>query len=108
MTDQLDLAGLGFALVDPQQHAAADHQLGKLGRRGRRGVARRDHLAAAHDRDGVGDRHDLAQLVGDQDDRLALGAQVFEDAEQVIGLGRGQHAGRLVEDQDLGADGRAP
>jgi hypothetical protein len=27
----------------------------------------------------------------------------FEDPEQVIGLGRGQHAGRLVEDQDLGA-----
>jgi hypothetical protein len=27
----------------------------------------------------------------------------FEDLEQVIGLRRGQHAGRLVQDQDLGA-----
>ena len=27
--------------------------------------------------------------------------QVLEDAEQVVGLGRGQHAGRLVEDQDV-------
>ena len=31
-----------------------------------------DHLAAAHDRDAVGHRHDLAQLVGDEDDGLAL------------------------------------
>ena len=31
-----------------------------------------DHLAAAHHRDPVRDRHDLAQLVGDQDDGLAL------------------------------------
>ena len=43
--------------------------------RGLRGLAGRDHLAAAHHRDRVGDRHDLAQLVGDQDDRLALVAQ---------------------------------
>jgi hypothetical protein len=46
--------------------------------------------------------HDLAQLVGDQDDRLALRLQSLEDAEQVVGLGRGQHARRLVEDQDVG------
>ena len=54
----------------------------------------------AHHRDVVGHRHDLAQLVGDQDDRLALVAQRAQDAEQVVGLLRGQHAGRLVEDQD--------
>ena len=63
----------------------------------------RHHLAAAHDRDAVGDGHDLAQLVGDEDDGLALVAQRAEDAEQVIGLVRRQHAGGLVEDQDVGA-----
>jgi hypothetical protein len=65
--------------------------------------ARRHHLAASHHRHRVGDRHDLAQLVRDQDDRLALFLQLPEDAEQMVGLGRRQHAGRLVEDQDFGA-----
>ena len=51
----------------------------------------------------VGDRHDLAQLVGDEDDGLALVAQRAEDAEQMIGLVGRQHAGGLVEDQDVGA-----
>ena len=67
------------------------------------GLARRHDRALAHDRDGVGDRHDLAQLVRDEDDRLALVLELPEDAEEVVGLGRRQHAGRLVEDQDLGA-----
>ena len=34
---------------------------------------------------------------------LPSSAQLPQDAEQVVGLGRRQHAGRLVEDQDLGA-----
>ena len=63
----------------------------------------RDHLALAHHRDVVGDRHDLAQLVGDQNHGAALVAQVAQDPEQVVRLLRGQHAGRLVEDQDAGA-----
>ena len=94
-------AGPGRRLLDPEQHPAPDHQLGELRRAGLGGRERPHHLAAAHDADLVGHRHDLAQLVGDQDDRLPLGLQVLEDAEQVVGLGRGQHAGRLVEDQDV-------
>ena len=34
---------------------------------------------------------------------LALVAQHAEDAEQVVGLGGRQHAGRLVENEDFGA-----
>jgi hypothetical protein len=64
---------------------------------------RLDHPAGAHHRDAVGDRHDLAQLVGDQDDRAALVAQRPQHAEELVGLLRGQHAGRLVEDEDAGA-----
>jgi hypothetical protein len=41
--------------------------------------------------------------VGDQHHGFAFGLELLEDAEQVIGLLRGQHAGGLVEDQDLGA-----
>ena len=84
-----DLAGIGRALFD----AAA----GRGGRPSARPVRsgevsavcqRLDHRALAHDRHLVGDRHDLAQLVGDEDDGLALVAQRAEDAEQVVGLGR--------------------
>ena len=41
--------------------------------------------------------------MGDEDDGLALLAQDAEHAEEVVGLGRGQHAGRLVEDEHVGA-----
>ena len=41
------------------------------------------------------------QLVGDEDDGLAVGAHVAHDLEQAVRLLRGQNGGRLVEDQDL-------
>ncbi|MNY24457.1 hypothetical protein D3C86_1581730 [compost metagenome] len=41
--------------------------------------------------------------MGDKDDSLALLAQDAENLEKVIGLSRGQNAGRLVEDQDFRA-----
>jgi hypothetical protein len=91
------------ALVDLQKHVTADHELGKLLDRSLCGGAGGDHLAAPHDGDLIGHRHDLAQFVGDQQDGFAFGLELLENPEQVIGLGRGQHAGRLVEDQDLGA-----
>ena len=68
-----------------------------------RGVEGRDHLAAPHDRHAVGQAHDLAQLVGDEDDRLVLALEHAQHLEQLVGLGRRQHRGRLVEHQDLGA-----
>ena len=97
------LAGPGRRLVDAQQHLAADHQLGQLLAAGVGGAAIGHHRTLAHHRDVVGNRHDLAQLVGDQDDGTALCLEVAQDAEQMVGLLRGQHAGRLVEDQDPGA-----
>ena len=100
---QLHVARRGRRLVDGQEHAATDHQLGKFGDIGVGGAARRHHLALPHHRDIVGDRHDLAQLVGDQDDRLALVAQLPQHREEMVRLGRGQDAGGLVEDQDVGA-----
>jgi hypothetical protein len=67
------------------------------------GGHRRDHRALAHDRDVVGRVQDLAQLVRDEHDGLALALERAEDLEQAIGLLRREHRGRLVEDQDLGA-----
>ena len=59
------VAGPGRVLGHPQQHPPAHHQLGQrrlvsLGR-----LKRGHQLAAPHDRDIVGHRHDFAQLVGD-------------------------------------------
>ena len=90
-------------LVDAEQDLAAHHQLGQLFGRGLGGLHGRRHLAPPHHADRVGHMHDLAELVGDEDDRLPLGLQPFEDAEQVVGLGGRQHAGRLIQDQYLGA-----
>src|SRR5471032_2160621 len=81
----------------------ADHHIGQFffGGAGRRHGA--DHAAAAHHGDGVGDVEDLLQLVRDQDDGLALFLEQAQDLEQRLGLLRGQHGGRLVQDQDVGA-----
>ena len=97
------LARPGRRLLDPQQHLAADHQLGQLllAGLGRRAV--RHHGPGAHHADLVGHRHDLAQLVGDQDDGPPLRLEVAQDAEQMVGLLRRQHAGGLVQDQDVRA-----
>ena len=43
------------------------------------------------------------QLVRDDDDRLAVVAHPAQDAEQLLGLLRGEHGGRLVEDEDVRA-----
>ena len=45
----------------------------------------------------------LVELVRDEDDRRPLRRQRAQDLEQVLRLLRGQHRGRLVEDQHLGA-----
>jgi hypothetical protein len=82
-----DVAWRGGTLVDMQKHPAADHQLGKLLHRGLSGGAGGDHLAAPHHGDLIRHRHDLAQLVGDQQDGFAFGLELLENPEQVIGLG---------------------
>ena len=95
-------AGPGGALLDLEQHLAPHHQLGQLLGAGVAGRNRRHHGAAPHHRHRVSGIHDLVQLVGDQDDGLALLFQPAQDAKQMVGLVGGQHPGRLVKDQDVG------
>ena len=59
--------------------------------------------AAAHDRDPVRDRDDLVELVADEDDAPAGRGHRLQRPEQVLGLLRREHRGRLVEDEDPGA-----
>ena len=51
----------------------------------------------------VGDVEHLVELVGDEDDRLALGLERAQDREQLVRLLRRQHGRGLVEDEDVGA-----
>src|SRR6202012_3161108 len=86
---------------------AADHQRGQFVL----GGARRpltDHLAPAQDRHRVRDGLDFLQLVRDEHDGLAAGPQLPHDPEQVLGLARGEHRGRLVQDQHLGLADQGP
>ena len=74
------LTRLGGLLVDAQEHLAADHEAGEsfLGRAlAGDGL---DRLPAPEDGDAVGDLEHLAELVGDEDDRLPLGLQRADDA----------------------------
>ena len=69
----------------------------------RGGIEGRDHLAASHDRHAIGQSHDLAQLVSDEDDGLVLTLEHAQHLEQLVRLGRRQHGSRLVKHEDLGA-----
>ena len=67
------------------------------------GDGRADRRTAPDDRDLVGDREDLAQLVRDEDDRQALGLELAQVGEERVDLLRHEDGGRLVEDQGAGA-----
>ena len=53
-------------------------------------------------RDPVGDGAGLVQLVGDDDHRQAPGPQLAQAGEEGVDLLGGEHAGGLVEDDELG------
>ena len=89
--------------VDVQAHRAAHHQLGELLGRRPGGGKRGDDSPLPHHGDDVGDLEDLAQLVRDQQNGLALAAERREDPEEMVGLLGRQDGGRLVEDQEIRA-----
>ena len=89
-------------LLHPQQHVAPDHQAREALLGGALGGHRVDLLAAPQHGHAVGDLQHLAELVADEDDRHAVVAQRAQHLEQLAGLLRGQHRGRLVEHEDAG------
>ena len=58
-----------------------------------------DVLPLAQHRHAVGQRLHLVHLVGDNDNRLAGVAHVAQDGEELVRLLRGQHSGRLIQNQ---------
>ena len=72
----------------------------------RRGFARgdfRDDCALLHHRHAIGDRHDFAELVRDENHRFALRSQGPQHGEELIRLVRREHRRRFIQDQNLGS-----
>ena len=84
---------------------AADHHADNLRPRHFRGGARRHMPPVAQDRDRVGDERQFLEPVRDKQDRGSTLAQVARDAEELLGLCRGQRRGRFIEDQELRVSG---
>jgi hypothetical protein len=96
-------ARLRRPLLHPEEDRAPHHLLGEVARRRVAGRGLVDDRPLPHDRDPVGDRHDLAQLVGHQDHGLSLVPKEREHPEELVGLRGRQDRGRLIQDQDLRA-----
>ena len=93
----------GFILLHVQDDIAPDHQAGNFFLCDIARVVNAHGPAAAHNRQPVGDLHDFVELVGDEDDGVALILEVNQLLEQFGRLLRGQNGGRLVENQNLRA-----
>ena len=98
---QHHVAGLRGLLLHHEVHVPAHHHGGQGLRGGVLDVHRADVLALAQHTATVGHLHDLGQLVGDEQDALPLGGQIFHNVHQFLNLLGGEHGGGLVKDQDF-------
>ena len=96
---RVDRVGAG----DVERHRVPDHHVRHL--LGVRVLCRHvaDELPMAEYGDAVGKRLDLVHLVRDDDDSLARIAHIAQHSKELVRLLRGQHGGRLVEDEDVRA-----
>ena len=94
-------AGVCGLFVHLQLHITANHHAGKLFLGGVLDVHGAHILALAQNSAAVCHRHDLVELVGNEQDGLAFLLEPAHDLHQFVDLLRGQHCGRLVKDQDL-------
>ena len=95
--------GAVLLLVLGGDQFAADHHAGQLLAVGVGTVDGAYHLTQPQHGDTIGDVHDLAHLVADKDDALALGHQLAHDGEQALHLDVRQSGGRLVQNQQFRA-----
>ena len=97
---QATASGTRGILLHAHQHLTPDHLRGQRGLGIARGRVPHDPTAA-NDRDLVGDRTHLAQLVGDEHDRGPGIGELTHDRHQLVRFLRGEHRRRLIENEDL-------
>ena len=88
--------------VDVQFHLLAHHHLGEQGFVGVLGGHVAHIFTTAQNGHPVADGQHLMQLVGDNDNGLAVGFHVAHDGKELFGLLGGEHGGGFVQDQDVG------
>jgi hypothetical protein len=84
----------------PGLHTPSDHRLRQCIDTGIGDRAVEHHCAAAHHGDRVAQRHDLLELVRDQQHRGAAFAQAPQCREELFRFLRREHGGGLIQDQD--------
>ena len=94
-------AGMRGSLVNLEADITAYHHAAQFFLSGVLDIDCADIFAAAKNGAAVRDSHDLIELVGDEQDRLAFCRKVLHDHHEIVDLGGGQHGGGLVEDEDL-------
>ena len=98
---QNHLARVRLALGDRKFHVTAHHHPGQLCLGGVRDVHGADVLALAQDGAAVGHRHDLVELVGDEEDGLSLRREIAHDLQQLLDFLWRQYGGGFVENQNF-------
>ena len=96
------LAGRRYVLGDAEDNVAPHHEPSQLLLVGCRRFHLAHKLAAAHDRNLVGNPQHLLQLVRDKHHGAALVGEMAQDVEELFDLGRDEYRTRFVENQDLG------
>ena len=103
--EALDLqAGLHIhrlAAVDIEGDLLAHHHFRQAALGGVAGIDGGDMLALAQDGHPVRHRQHLVQLVGDDDDGLAVRLHAAQHVEQAVDLLGRQHGGGLIQDEDI-------
>ena len=95
------LAGRGRRLFHLKLNRPAHHHIGQGLLVGVFGIHRAHIFALAQYGDPIGHRHDLVQLVGDEEDALPLLGKLTHGGHQLVDLLGSQHGGRLVKNEDL-------
>ena len=98
---QHHVARMRLTLVHHQLDGAADHHAAQFLLGGVLRVDRADAATLAQHRHAVGHGHDLVELVGDEEDALALAGEAAHNLDQFLDLLGREYGGRLVEDQHL-------
>ena len=89
--------------VERQNDFASHHQFRHVVGTDFGDLIRAHASAVAHNRGAVADTFDFVQLVGNENNRVPVGAEFLQLYEQLVSFLRRQYGGRLVENQDVGA-----